>query len=199
MNFESVGPSAVRAIRQRDFLKEWFRLYVRQQALPAFAAFEPARIGEEMPELMFYNVEYVGAEPRYRVTHEGRRLIEAYGVSGIGRHLHETLSPSLWLYLEPIYRKCVSVALPIYSVFQVTDAERRKVEYERLLLPFGEGSAVQNIVASVKTISVEGRFTNADLMSPVNHKPKYTLRAVIDAGLSSPSRHISIEGDVIEL
>jgi hypothetical protein len=196
MSFESVGPSAVRAIRQRDFLKEWFRLYAREQALPAF---EPARIGEEMPELMFYNVEYVGSEPRYRVTHEGRRLIEAYGVSGIGHHLHETLSPALWLHLEPIYRKCASIALPVYSIFQVTDTERRKVEYERLLLPFGEGSAVQNIVASVKTISVEGRFINADLMSPVNHAPKYTLRAVIDTGLSSPSRHISIEGDVVEL
>jgi hypothetical protein len=199
MIFESVNPSAVKSIRQRDFLQEWIRLYARQRALPPVAAFKPARIDDEMPDLMFYNVEYVGDEPRYRVTHEGQRLIDAYGITGIGRHLQDTVSPPVWAYLEPIYRKCVSTALPVYSTFHVADAEGRKVDYERLLLPFGEGSVVQNMVSSLKSISEAGRFVNTDLMSPVNHDPKYTLRAVIDAGLSSPSRHISIAGDVVEL
>jgi hypothetical protein len=199
MIFESVSPSAVKSIRQRDFLKEWTRLYVRQRSLPVFGAFKPARIDDEMSDLMFYNVEYVDAKPRYRVTHEGQRLIDAYGITGIGRHLQDTVSPPVWAYLEPIYQRCVATALPVYSTFHVTDVEGRKVEYERLLLPFGEGTAVQNIVGSLKSISEAGRFVNTALMSPVNHDPKYTLRAVIDAGLSSPSRHISIEGDVVEL
>jgi hypothetical protein len=199
MNFESVNPSAVKSIRQRDFLKEWTRLYARQRTLPALAAFEPARIDDELPDLMFYNVEYDGSEPRYRVTHEGRRLIDAYGITGIGRCLQDTTSPPVWSYLEPIYRKCVAVALPVYSTFHVTDAEGRKVDYERLLLPFGEGGSVHNIIASLKSIAEAGRFINTDLMRPINHNPKYTLRAVIDAGLSPPSRHISIEGDIVEL
>ena len=105
MNFESVGPSAVKSIRQRDFLKEWMRHYVPRRTLPAFAAFKPARIDDEMPDLMFYDVEYAGGEPRYLVTREGQRLIDAYGVTGIGKHLQDTISPPVWQYIEPIYRK----------------------------------------------------------------------------------------------
>lgn len=197
MIFENVSPSAVKSIRQRDFLKEWIRLYARQGALPPVAAFAPARIGEEMPDLMFYDVEYVGVEPRYRVTHEGQHLIDSYGLTGIGRHLQDTLSPQVWAYLEPIYRKCVSTALPIYSTFEVRDAEGRKVDYERLLLPFGEGRTVQNMVASLKPISEDGRFINANLMRPADHAPNYTLRAVIADGLSGPSRPTSIDGDIV--
>lgn len=197
MIFESLSPSAVRSIRQRDFLKEWIRLYMRLGTLPSVAAFAPARIDEEMPDLMFYDVEYVGAEPRYRVTHEGQRLIDAYGITGIGRHLQDTISPPVWVYIEPIYRKCVSTALPIYSTFQVRDEEGRKVDYERLLLPFGAGGGVQNLVTSLKPISEEGRFINANLMHPDDHAPNYTLRAVISNGLSGPSRPSSIEGDVV--
>jgi hypothetical protein len=197
MIFENVSPSAVKSIRQRDFLKEWIRLYARQGALPSVTAFAPARIGEEMPDLMFYDVEYVEAEPRYRVTHEGQRLIDAYGITGIGRHLHDTISPPVWIHIEPIYRKCVSIALPVYSTFQVRDAEGRKVDYERLMLPFGEGRTVQNMVTSLKPISEDGRFINANLMHPVDHAPNYTLRAVINAGLAGPSRPTSIEGDVV--
>lgn len=199
MAFESVNPSAVRSIRQRDFLKEWIRLYTRHHALPSLAGFEPARIGDELPDLVFYDVEYIASEPRYRIKHEGRRLMEAYGISGIGRYLQDTMSPALWVYLGPIYQKCASIGLPVYSAFHVTDVEGRKVEYERLLLPFGEEGIVRNIVGSIKSFSEEGRFTNIDLMSPANHDPKYTLQAVIDSGLSSPSRHISIEADVVEL
>ena len=51
-----------------------------------------------MTDLMFYNVEYAGAEPRYRVVHEGRRLIDAYGITGIGRHLQDTVSAPVWAY-----------------------------------------------------------------------------------------------------
>jgi hypothetical protein len=199
MHFDSVGPSAVRAIRQREILREWIRLHARQGGLPLQAGFEPARFSDEMPDLMFYDVEYIGGEPRYRVIHEGHRLIDAYGIVGKGRHLQDTVSPPVWAWLEPLYRKCVSVALPVYSAFHVTDREGRKVDYERLLLPFGANGVVRNMIASLKAISEEGRFTNTNLMRPVNHEPKYTLRAVIDTGLAVPSSHIAIEGDVVEL
>jgi hypothetical protein len=197
MNFENVNPTVVKSIRQRDFLKEWMRHYAPQRTLPPLAVFKPARIDDEMTDLMFYDVEYVDAEPRYRVTHEGRRLIDAYGITGIGQHLHNTISPPVWIHIEPIYRKCVSIALPVYSTFQVHDVDGRKVDYERLVLPFGEGRTVQNMVTSLKPISEDGRFVNANLMHPIDHAPNYTRRAVINDGLSGPSRPRGIEGDVV--
>jgi hypothetical protein len=197
MIFQSVSPSAVKSIRQRDFLKEWMRHYAPERSLPSFAKFKPARIEDEKPDLMFYEIDYVDREPRYRVTFEGHRLIDAYGISGLGRHLQDTISPGIWVHLEPIYAKCVAAALPVYSTFQVTDTEGRKVDYERLLLPFGESGIVHNMITSLQSICEEGRFVNTGLMRPDNHDPKYTLRAVIDGGLSAPSRPTAIAGDIV--
>jgi hypothetical protein len=183
MHFESATPSIVRSIRQRDFLNEWIRLYMRTQQLPVRNAFLPARIEDEMPELVFYDVETVDGVPHYRITHEGDRLIDSYGVSGIDRVLQETIDPAVWFYLEPIYQTCITTRLPIYTIFNVDDIEGRRVDYERLLLPFGEAGRVINMIASLKSISSEGRFVNKDLMRPADHDPQYTLRAVIDRDL----------------
>lgn len=199
MIFENVSPSAIRSIRQRDLLKEWLRHYLPKRTLPAFAAFRPERIDDEMPDLMFCALDDVGGEPRYRVLHEGKRLTDAYCITALGRHLQDVFDPAVWMYLEPIYARCVSAALPVYSAFHVTDTEGRQVDYERLLLPFGENGSVQNIVASIKSICAEGRFVNAGLMQPANHAPQYTLRAVVSAGLTAPARHAGLDGDVVSL
>lgn len=199
MHFESLGPSAVRSIRQRDFLNEWLRLSARTQQLPLRDDFNPARIEDEMPELMFYDVETVGSTNYYRVIHAGSRLQDSYGTDSIGRVLQETIDPSVWFYLEPIYQICVSRRLPVYTIFNVDDVEGRKVDYERLLLPFGEKGEVKSIIASAKSISPDGRFVNKDLMRPTNHDPKYTLRAVIDRDLTHRPPLRPSRDDIVEI
>jgi hypothetical protein len=198
MHFESCAPSVVRSIRQRDFLNEWLRLRARTQQFPLRDDFNPARIEDEMPELMFYNVETVDGIHYYRVVHEGSRLKDSYGITGIGRVLQETIDPAVWFYLEPIYQTCIERCLPIYTIFNVEDVEGRSVDYERLLLPFGENGAVKNIVASLKSISPEGHFVNKDLMRPTNHDPKYTLRAIIDRDLSHRPPLRPSNDDIVE-
>ena len=44
------------------------------------------------------------------------------------------------------------------------DADDKDVSYERLLLPFGSGNAVEKIVGSYKSISIEGGFKINNLM-----------------------------------
>ncbi len=81
------------------------------------------------------------SEPRYRVTHEGRRLIDAYGITG-HRPASAGYDQSGGVDLSRTDLSQVRHGrLPVYSAFHVTDAEGRKVEYERLLLPFGDGGA----------------------------------------------------------
>ena len=66
------------------------------------------------------------------------------------------------------------------SVFTVVDVHNDVVAYERLLLPFGEQNVVKQMIASIKSISIEGRFVNTDLMRSKDHDPQYSLRAVVD-------------------
>jgi hypothetical protein len=87
-----------------------------------------------------------------------------------------SISPNV----EPLYDQCVLRGMPIYSVFTVVDVHNDIVAYERLLLPFGEANAVKQMIASIKSISTEGRFVNTDLMRSKDHDPQYSLRAVVD-------------------
>jgi len=180
MHFESVSPSAVRSIRQQDFLKVWFRLLTRTGQLPSLADFEPSRIEDEKPELMYYGIVHAHDDIRYPVTFAGQRLIEAYGFNAVGRDLQDILSPAIWSHVEPLYDHCVLRAMPVYSVFTVVDVHNDVVAYERLLLPFGEANVVRQMIASLKSISTEGRFVNTDLMRSKDHDPQYSLRAVVD-------------------
>lgn len=135
---------------------------------------------DEKPELMYYDIVHTGDDIRYPVIFAGKRLIEAYGFNAVGRDLQDILSPTIWTHVEPLYDQCVLRGMPIYSVFTVVDVHNDIVAYERLLLPFGEANAVKQMIASIKSISTEGRFVNTDLMRSKDHDPQYSLRAVVD-------------------
>jgi hypothetical protein len=53
LDFESTNPSIVKSIRQRDLLNTWLRLYDREQRLPRIAQYQPERLAEELPDLVY--------------------------------------------------------------------------------------------------------------------------------------------------
>lgn len=197
--FTSEMPSVVRSIRQRDFLNHWLRLYSRRGSLPDIADFKPDRIEDELPDLMYYDIRHERGEWRYFATFSGTRLIESYGFSSTGHDLQDLLHATVWQHVQPIYDACIEKAMPIYSAFTVIDVTGQQVAYERLLLPFGDNGAVRQMIASIKSISIEGRFVNRDLMRPMDHAPQYTVRAVIDQSLTMHSPKPVPAGDVVEV
>jgi hypothetical protein len=102
----------------------------------------------------------------------------------------------------PIYHECADRTLPIYSISLVDDVEGRTVAYERLLMPFSAGSGITHIIASLKTISEDGKFEINNLLRDPGKLPEYKLRAVIDQdlaiNLASVGRERSIPGDAPE-
>lgn len=199
MIFASAVPSIVRSIRQRDFLNHWLRLYGKQETVPPIGSFKPDRIEDEQSDLMYYDIRKENGELRYHATFSGDRPIESYGFSSTGHDLQDLLHPTVWQHVQPIYDGCIEKALPIYSSFTVIDLAGQQVAYERLLLPFGANGYVQQMIASIKSISMEGRFVNRDLMRPADHAPQYTIRAVIDQGLTFQPLKPALAGDVVEI
>ncbi len=57
MEFESANPSIVKSIKQRDLLNTWLRLYAREQRMPRIDEYQPARLEEELPDLVYYTVD----------------------------------------------------------------------------------------------------------------------------------------------
>ena len=80
------------------------------------------------------------------------------------------------------------------------DADGKDVSYERLLLPFGFGERVDQIVGLFKAISVEGGFKVTNLMGlHSRHMPVRVIDAVIDREISAAPAGGRAADDVVEL
>ena len=198
LEFESAQPSIVKSIKQRDLLNTWLRLYARDQSIPRMSEYQPARIEDELPDLVFYSVNNGVQPPGLKIESDGTHMSRAYGNTGKGRYLGEYLGARLAPIVMPIYYECIARRLPAYTIANIDDIYGRIVAYERLLLPFSDGDGVTHIIASLKTISEDGGFEIRNLMRGNDKLPVLKLRSIIDRDLfhRTPGRISS--GDVLE-
>ena len=197
MEFSSANPTIVKSIKQRDLLNTWLRLYAREQLTPRVGEYQPSRMEEELPDLVFFAVERT-QPPRLVIESDGTRMSIAYGHSGKGKYLEEYLGTRLVPLVMPVYHACLQRALPVYTISNVDDSYGRIVAYERLLLPFSNGGGVTHIIASLKTICEDGGFEIRNLMRGNDSLPKSKLRAVIDRDLFHRAPGRIPASDVIE-
>ena len=198
MDFESANPSVVKSIKQRDLLNTWLRLFARERLLPRIEEYQPTRIEEEFPDLVYYTVDPSGWPPRLTIQSDGTRMASAYGHTGKGRLLDEYLGPRLVPIVMPVYHECIARRLPVYTISNIDDSYGRIVAYERLLLPFSVADKVTHVIASLKTICEDGGFEIRNLMRGNDTLPTTRLRTVIDRDLFHRAPGRIPAGDVIE-
>ena len=197
MEFESANSSVVKSIKQRDLLNTWLRLYAREQQLPRIDEYQPSRLADELADLVYYTVENT-QPPRLTIQSDGTRISNAYGHTGKGKYLDEYIGARLVPVVMPVYHECIKRALPVYTISNIDDIYGRIVAYERLLLPFSEGSGVTHVIASLKTICEDGGFEIKNLMRGNDSLPTAKLRTVIDRDLFHRAPGRIPAGDVIE-
>ena len=198
MDFESANPSVVKSIKQRDLLNTWLRLFARERLLPRMEEYQPSRIEDELPDLVYYTVDAAKWPPRLTIQSDGTRMSSAYGHTGKGRFLDEYLGARLAPIVMPVYHECIARRLPAYTISNIDDSYGRIVAYERLLLPFADTDNVTHVIASLKTISEDGGFEIRNLMRGGDMLPTAKLRAVIDRDLFHRAPGRIPVGDVIE-
>ncbi len=199
MEFESANPTIVKSIKQLDLLNMWLRLYARAQLLPRVEEYQPERLADELPDLVYYTVDAARSSlPRLLIQSDGTRLSVAYGHTGKGRYLDEYLGAELASVVMPVYHECLKRALPVYTISNIDDIYGRLVAYERLLLPFSDGGKVTHVIASLKAISEDGGFEIRNLMRGNDTLPTTILRAVIDRDLVHRAPGRIPAGDLIE-
>jgi hypothetical protein len=197
MDIESVSPAAVRSIRQRDLLQGWIRLFAGRGLPPRFGDYKPDRFDDELPDLVVCEVAFRDDDPRFKITHEGKRFRDVFGVSGLNQYLDEIKDFTFTPATRNLYRECALRQRPAYSITMVEDRNKTPVAWERLLLPFCEHERTNVLVASLKPVSTEGRFDNRDLMARNQSERRYEVYAMIDHGLvgATPPRG---RDDVVE-
>jgi hypothetical protein len=198
VNFQSANPTIIKSIKQRDLLNTWLRLYAREQRLPDIGDYQPERLADELPDLVYYTVDTTQQPPRLLIESDGTRMSSAYGHTGKGRYLDDFLGPRLAPVVMPVYHKCLERILPVYTISNIDDIYGRIVAYERLLLPFSQAGNVTHLIASLKTISEDGGFEIRNLMRGNDTLPTAKLQAVIDQNLFHRVPGRIPAGDVIE-
>ena len=148
MEFGSANPTIVKSIKQRDLLNTWLRLYGAEQSMPRIAEYQPSRLEEELPDLVFLTVDNAPHAPRLTIESDGVRLSSAFGNSGKGRYLDEYLGSRLAPLVMPIYRECLKRKLPVYTVSDVDDSYGRIVAYAYALRDGTELFAQGELIAS---------------------------------------------------
>jgi hypothetical protein len=204
MKFESANPSVVRSIKQRELLNTWLRALRKPHPLPGIAKFQPDRIGDELPDMMGFDVEGEGDAARFVITQEGATLTQVYGNEHVdpaqrtNRYLDDAIGPERYTHVVTLYRTCLARKRPTYSISLVQDLDGKDVQYERLLLPFGRGEKVEQLVGSYKAISMEGRFKIRNLMGiRPRAEPAIIVRAVIDQDIVRSPTHIRASEDIV--
>jgi hypothetical protein len=205
MEFASADPSVIKSIRQRYLLNEWLRLAGKRPPLPLQRDFQLDRVDEETVDMMGYDVVGEADGARFLITHQGARLATTYGNERVDpaerrRFLDEAIGPERYANVVDIYRACLRHRRPVYSISTVDDADGKEVSYERLLMPFGEGEAVQQIIGSFKSISIEGGFKISNLMGlRPKAEPVILVRAIIDRTFVPPQSGRHSADEIIEL
>ena len=204
MQFRSADPSVVRSVTQRVLLNAWLRALRMPDALPLLCDFDTEGTADERADMMSFDVVGSGEAARFLITQEGARLTTAYGNEHVepplrtNRYLDDAIGPARYAGVILSYRACLARRRPTYTVAEVTDADGKEVSYERLLLPFGRGDAVEHIIGSYKAISIEGGFRLHNLMGvAAKSAPVVTERAVIDRRFVPTDRPVS--HDSVEL
>ncbi len=183
MDFTTASPSIVKSIRQRDLLNAWLLLFAKDQRPPDYANYQPDRFAEEMPDIFLCTVDHAGGTPRIVIEADCARMFPAYGPSGKGQTLDDYIGPKTSPIVVPVYHECIRLQRPVYTVSKLKDIGGHPVEYERLLLPFSDGTRVNRIIASLKAISEDGRFEITNLMRNEDSPPVAVVRSVIDRDL----------------
>jgi hypothetical protein len=208
MEFASANPSVVRSVKQRVLLNAWLRARTAPQprVLPCIRDYQPDQISDEMPDMMGFDVACSGNEARFLITQEGARLAITYGNEHIApakrtnRYLDDAIDAIRYARVLPCYRTCLARKRPTYTISMVEDADGKEVSFERLLLPFGNADAVEQIVGSYKAISIEGSFKISNLMAVKPGTPPVSvLKAVIDLDFVRAAVARDISDDIVEI
>jgi hypothetical protein len=170
---------------QRWLLKCWTHLRRKRRVpgwtVPSWADLPLDDLSPQLDTVMFLDVVENGAEPRFHIRFLGKRVALSYGADFSGRFLDEALPPAWRDNAMIAYRKAVAARLPIYNAVETQDRDGTRVRRERLLLPFtANGGTADRVLASIETISLNGRFEQHELGKSPYATSSCALVAVID-------------------
>lgn len=181
--------NAIKSVRQRALVLHW-REIGGNTGLPSFERFQPSLREHEPRQLMTWTIEGDGAQRRFHSLLYGEFVAEAFGYNPLPLQQIKTVVPEP---LQPLVveglNECADACAPVYWVISTRDDQGRRINCERLMLPFGEEAGrPRQIVTSLQLISYDGEFTRATVLRFFAREATIAFKAQITFNsLSAPA------------
>jgi hypothetical protein len=178
MIFHRTTAERIGSISQRALLLYWRHL-AAGRPYPSPREFSPAERIHDPKQLVIWQVEHDGGNRRYRAIHHGAHVAEVFGQSWAGRAMDEVVPEFGRAFAEHSADTCASTGCAVYTIFRTLDGQGRSIDCERLLLPLGTGDKVEQIVASLQLISMEGDFRRGTVLEAFDKNIDVAFAGVI--------------------
>ncbi|MBR0872798.1 PilZ domain-containing protein [Bradyrhizobium tropiciagri] len=183
MSFRFIAPDVVRSASQRALLEHWDQL-AAGRPFPAFTEFKSDPAMHDPRQLVAWAVEGEGRLRKFRAMYQGENVVEAFNASWAGKTMEQVVPMSLRrITLEPA-KACATGGCAVYMVFSTIDASDRRVDCERLLLPFGSRGKIEHILASLQLTVAK---TRAHIVKHFDMQATVELQGSIRPGFSAKS------------
>jgi hypothetical protein len=191
MRFDVIPVQAVKSISQRNLALHWQTLHARS-GLPNFSDFSPGDRAHDPRQLLLWRVEQRDSPHGYRPLYGGDYVFEAFGPDATADSLPERLRETFKAGLD----QCAASASIIYMSIATSDPSGKRIECERLLLPFGSGSNVTHILASLQLVSIEGSFERRTIVQQFERQADVTFSGRIEPASQAIPRSAAPHADL---
>jgi hypothetical protein len=181
MTFQNTTAERVSSTSQRALLLYW-RRQAKGRPFPRITEFSPTGRIHDPKQLVIWQVEHDGPKRRYRALHHGAHVAEAFGEKWAGRTMDEVVPAFGRAFALHSADACALTGHAVYTIFSTRDEQGRTIDCERLLLPFGAGGKVEQIVASLQLISLTGEFRRDSVLEAFDANISVAFAGVLKGG-----------------
>jgi hypothetical protein len=193
MQFEITSLQPVKSLSQRALAEYWDRLAAGRR-FPAFTEFALEPGLHDAKQLVVWNIEGEGRQQKFRAMYQGANVGEVFSSPWAGKTTEQVVPMSLRRITIDAAKECAASGCIVYTILSTNDADGRRVDCERLLLPFGrDGSRVEQILASLQLVSMPGNIRRGKILSHFEMQADLVFSSRIKSGFSATAVPATID------
>ncbi len=187
MLFKITSLQPVNSLSQRALAAHWDRLAAGRR-FPALKEFSLEPGMHDPKQLVVWNIEGEGRLQKFRALYQGENVAEVFRTPWAGKTMEQVVPMSLRRITIDAAKECAASGCIIYTILSTIDANERRVDCERLLLPFGrDGSKVEQILASLQLVSVPGGIRRGKILNHFQMQADLVFASKIESGFTGTS------------
>jgi hypothetical protein len=184
MYFENTTIDKIKSPSQRALATYWDSL-AKDRLFPDFFDFKPEEHIHDAGQLVVWKVEREESRRRFRALYQGGKISKAVNFAWAGKTMDEVIPEYIRDFALDAANACALSGCVVYSVFSTWDTRGRRVDCERVLLPFGHGDVmVEQIVASLQLTSPQGDFDPHNILDRFELRAQSTFTGKIRSGFA---------------